>query len=142
MFPLLTLFALSPHAEAGSAGAPAAPHALAELALVQADGSPLPSTAGKVVLFVNVASRCGFTPQYDGLQSLYAEYKDKGFLIYATAAQTSVFDIESSLRQSHVPSDWTHAALHKRPVHPHAEAKRDLESPKRRAVELLDNRSR
>ena len=84
MFPLLTLFALSPHAEAGSAGAPAAPHALAELALVQADGSPLPSTAGKVVLFVNVASRCGFTPQYDGLQSLYAEYKDKGFLIVGT----------------------------------------------------------
>jgi glutathione peroxidase-family protein len=84
MFPLLTLFALSPHAEAGSAGTPAAPHALAELALVQADGTPLPSTAGKVVLFVNVASRCGFTPQYDGLQSLYAEYKDKGFLIVGT----------------------------------------------------------
>ncbi|HUN82313.1 MAG TPA: glutathione peroxidase [Phycisphaerae bacterium] len=37
--------------------------------------------AGKVVLMVNVASQCGFTSQYKGLQSLYAKYKDKGFVI-------------------------------------------------------------
>ena len=36
---------------------------------------------GKVVLVVNVASRCGFTPQYEGLQKLYAKYKDRGFVI-------------------------------------------------------------
>lgn len=36
---------------------------------------------GKVVLVVNVASRCGFTRQYEGLQKLYTEYKDKGFVI-------------------------------------------------------------
>lgn len=36
---------------------------------------------GKVLLLVNVASRCGFTPQYEGLQALYTKYKDKGFLI-------------------------------------------------------------
>ena len=36
---------------------------------------------GKVVLAVNVASECGFTPQYEGLQKLYAEYKDKGLVI-------------------------------------------------------------
>jgi len=36
---------------------------------------------GKVVLVVNVASQCGFTPQYKGLQKLYDEHKDKGFVI-------------------------------------------------------------
>jgi glutathione peroxidase len=34
---------------------------------------------GKVVLVVNTATHCGFTPQYEGLQKLYASYKDKGF---------------------------------------------------------------
>jgi len=37
--------------------------------------------AGKVVLIVNTASKCGFTPQYEGLEKLYKEYKDKGFVI-------------------------------------------------------------
>jgi glutathione peroxidase len=36
---------------------------------------------GKVVLIVNVASRCGFTPQYTGLQNLYSKYQDRGFVI-------------------------------------------------------------
>jgi glutathione peroxidase len=36
---------------------------------------------GKVVLIVNVASQCGFTPQYKGLQELYDKYKDKDFVI-------------------------------------------------------------
>ena len=38
---------------------------------------------GKTLLIVNVASRCGFTPQYSGLQNLYEKYKDKGFEILA-----------------------------------------------------------
>jgi len=36
---------------------------------------------GKVVMIVNVASKCGFTPQYEGLQALYEKNKDKGFVI-------------------------------------------------------------
>ncbi len=36
---------------------------------------------GKVVLVVNVASKCGYTPQYEGLQNIYEQYKEEGFVI-------------------------------------------------------------
>lgn len=39
------------------------------------------SYKGKVIIVVNTASKCGFTPQYEGLEKLYAEYKDKGLVI-------------------------------------------------------------
>ncbi len=41
------------------------------------------SYKGKTLLIVNVASACGFTPQYEGLQQLYEKYKDRGFEILA-----------------------------------------------------------
>ena len=42
---------------------------------------PLRNFRGKVLLVVNVASKCGFTPQYAGLQSLYERYRERGFEI-------------------------------------------------------------
>jgi glutathione peroxidase len=42
---------------------------------------PLSEYRGKVLLIVNVASKCGHTPQYKELQSIYAKYKDRGFMI-------------------------------------------------------------
>lgn len=47
------------------------------------DGSPLPlkKFEGQALLVVNVASRCGFTPQYAGLQKIHAQYHDRGFSV-------------------------------------------------------------
>jgi glutathione peroxidase len=54
-----------------------------ELTVTNIDGKPvdLASYKGQVVMIVNVASRCGNTPQYDGLEALYNKYKDKGLVI-------------------------------------------------------------
>ena len=47
------------------------------------DGKPMPLAdfKGKVILMVNVASQCGFTPQYTALETIYNKYKDQGFVI-------------------------------------------------------------
>ena len=58
---------------------------LYEFSVKDIDGSEvdLSSYKGKVILIVNVASACGFTPQYEGLQDLFERYKDKGLVILA-----------------------------------------------------------
>jgi glutathione peroxidase len=54
-----------------------------DFSLNSIDGKPAPlgQYKGKVVLIVNVASLCGFTPQYAGLEKIYEKYKDQGFVI-------------------------------------------------------------
>jgi glutathione peroxidase len=59
-----------------------------DYALNTIDGQPAPLSAyrGKVVMLVNVASRCGFTPQYTALEAIYEKYKDRGFVIVGIPA--------------------------------------------------------
>jgi len=71
---------------AAVAGAEA--HSIYDFTMKSIDGQQvsLKSYHGKVVLLVNVASKCGFTPQYAALESLYEKYKDKGFVIVGVPA--------------------------------------------------------
>ena len=53
---------------------------------IDGDHVSLKNYQGKVVLLVNVASKCGFTPQYAALESVYEKYKDKGLVIVGIPA--------------------------------------------------------
>jgi glutathione peroxidase len=58
---------------------------IADIKVTAADGSEtdLVDCKGKVLLIVNTASECGFTPQYEGLQELWLRYRDRGFAVLA-----------------------------------------------------------
>ena len=66
----------------------AAPKNVYDFTLSSIDGQPAPLSAyrGKVLLLVNVASKCGYTPQYTALESLYERYKDRGLTIMGVPA--------------------------------------------------------
>jgi len=68
---------------AGSPSTPPAEKSVYEFTMKSIDGQDvkLDTYKGKVVMIVNVASKCGFTPQYEGLEGLYEKNKDKGFVI-------------------------------------------------------------
>ena len=71
---------------AAVAGAEA--HSIYDFTMRSIDGQQvsLKSYSGKVVLLVNVASKCGFTPQYAGLEAVYEKYKDRGLVIVGIPA--------------------------------------------------------
>ena len=56
---------------------------LYDIDLVTIDGKPqrMDDYRSKTLLIVNVASQCGFTPQYEGLQALYDKFEDRGFVV-------------------------------------------------------------
>ncbi|HVF94382.1 MAG TPA: glutathione peroxidase [Sphingomonas sp.] len=59
--------------------------AITDFEVRAADGGPasLDTWRGKVLLIVNTASKCGFTPQYDGLETLHRDFADRGFEVLA-----------------------------------------------------------
>jgi glutathione peroxidase len=80
--PVLAL-ALAVPAAPLAAGGPVSPESFYALKTTTLAGQPadLAQYKGRVAVVVNVASKCGYTPQYTGLEKLYEDYKDKGVVV-------------------------------------------------------------
>ncbi len=80
---LLVLLAVLLAPLAASGEPEAVPASVLDFQLDRIDGTPqaLSAYRGQVLLLVNVASRCGFTPQYEGLEALYQRYRERGFSV-------------------------------------------------------------
>lgn len=73
----------APRAPAVAAPVPAQPASAFDFTLTGIDGRPMPleQWRGRVLLVVNTASMCGFTPQYEGLQKLFDTYRARGLVV-------------------------------------------------------------
>lgn len=81
---------------ARTAAAETLPRSAHDFSFTSIDGAPMPLSAhaGKVMLVVNTASRCGFTPQYEGLQALWDARRDQAFVLIG--APSDAFNQELS----------------------------------------------
>jgi glutathione peroxidase len=76
-------------------------HGIYDFTMTTIDGTPrsLADYRGKALLVVNTASKCGLTPQYDGLESLYEKYHARGFEVLAFPANNFLFQEPGSNQQ-------------------------------------------
>ncbi len=85
VFSTLSLFLMGIHSQAETQSKEAAPmsKSIYSFTMKNIDGKDvnLNHYKGKVVLVVNVASKCGYTPQYEQLEATYKKYKDQGFVV-------------------------------------------------------------